>query len=705
MSAPLLDGYVVHVVARYGLSANVPTLRVGEFGYDTDTKTMRIGDDTSSPPKIMTTKSTGTFDFSSVTTITLPGGTQATSDGKVDGVDISSLNQNNGLLVRTGNGTFGNTQMISGDSTLLITNSTGVLAGGIDIRLNPNVSFIPDGDKGDIVVTNLGTQWNIDTGVVTNTHLAVMSIAGIKGALNAGAVSDLTPVQVADMLPLFGTITKGVVPPYVSVQGRVLSDTGWVSPGELFGRLDGKESVRCTATVNVNMAGTVVPIDGVTLANNATTRVGLAGQTTASQNGIYDVSVTGSSWTWTRSADANSNEEVTAGMSFWSSEGTENSDCVWYLTTNDPIVLGTTALVFVKADYGANFVRKTGDTMSGTLYSNTPAGSSSTGNYSGVLHATNVTDTYSVQGLVQATTTNSSGAIRGRAAPVFSPGVNYVTGILAFAGTYSFYGEGVAINHGALQLRNHVQFGAGLIEFPDMTQQTTAFVAGTYVRKSGDTMSGSLAVTGSASSHAVWGQPVSAGAYGGVFGVSQNNLVYGILGYNNANSFYGNGLLANHNGHIQVGTLGYGIKFADNTIQYTAARGAYMKEVWKQHPTFGNNNMVLKPATLMQPNPSFGLSQRISGIVFTGGYIGFSGLGVYEYTATFAAAMPDTNYSVKVTMFWTVPQNGDIPAYSGSTVGGALASKTVNGFVGGLPSGPPTSVIDGVEIELEHYVA
>jgi hypothetical protein len=697
MPAPLLDGYLVHVVARYGLEANVPTLLTGEFGYDTDTKTLRVGDDTSSPSRLMTTKSTGSFDFSTVTQITLPGGTPVTSDGKVDGVDISSLNQSNGLLVRTGSGTFNNTTMVSGDNTILITNPTGVLAGGIDVRLNPNVSFIPDGDKGDIVVTNLGTQWNIDTGVVTNTHLAIMPAIGLKGTLTGGAaVSDLTPVQVADMLPLFGTITKGVVPPYTSVQGRVLSDTGWVSPGELFGRLDGKESVRCTASVDVNMAGTVVPIDGITLANGTTTRVGLVGQTVGSQNGIYDVSVSGTSWTWVRSSDANSDAEVTAGMSFWSSEGTENSDCVWYLTTNDPIVLGSTALTFIKADYGANFVRKTGDTMSGTLYNNSASGATSTGCFRGTLDPSNITQTYALQGYSMATVTNTSAAVRGWAVAVAFPGANGVQGVLGYAGKYSFFGDGTFLNRGPLEIQTHAQFGTGLIEFPDGTQQFTAFTANTYVRKTGDSMSGSLTVTATPSTYAVVGA-ASSSSYGGVYGQAVNTSVYGILGHSDTYSFYGNGQLANLSGHIRVGTAGYGVQFADNTIQYTAARGAYAREDWVW--TSGTS-MSLRASTNALPNPAFGLPQRVSGISFGGAINSISNGPQPTFTATFTSAFPNTSYIIKGTVYSSQTIESSVEYYSLPIT---ITTKTTSGFSGTFPS--ITGVIYSIVFEIEHFTA
>lgn len=59
------------IVSRYGLTADVPTLPIGVIGYDTDTKTLRVGDGTSSPPRIITDKSSGEFDLSNLT-MTLP---------------------------------------------------------------------------------------------------------------------------------------------------------------------------------------------------------------------------------------------------------------------------------------------------------------------------------------------------------------------------------------------------------------------------------------------------------------------------------------------------------------------------------------------------------------------------------------------------------------------------------------------------------
>lgn len=64
----------------------------------------------------------------------------------------------------------------------------------------------------------------------------------------------------------------------------------------------------------------------------------------ASQNGIYDCS-TGA---WSRSADANTDAEVTSMLTVGVEEGTMNGNTFWYLATMNPIVLNTTALVFAQ---------------------------------------------------------------------------------------------------------------------------------------------------------------------------------------------------------------------------------------------------------------------------------------------------------------------------------------------------------------------
>jgi hypothetical protein len=114
---------------------------------------------------------------------------------------------------------------------------------------------------------------------------------------------------------------------------------------------DVKTSVRVATTANVNLSSAPAAIDGVTLV--AGNRVLLKDQTTASQNGVYVFAGTGLSLT--RAADADASAEVTSGMQMWVSEGDDNANTYWIITTPDPIVLGTTALAFTQFGAGVAY--------------------------------------------------------------------------------------------------------------------------------------------------------------------------------------------------------------------------------------------------------------------------------------------------------------------------------------------------------------
>lgn len=108
--------------------------------------------------------------------------------------------------------------------------------------------------------------------------------------------------------------------------------------------LDLKASVRVASTGNVTISSPGASIDGVSL--SAGNRVLLKDQTTGSQNGIYLWN--GAAVAMTRATDADSSAEVTSGMFVFVEEGSANADQGFALTTNNPITLGTTALVFTQ---------------------------------------------------------------------------------------------------------------------------------------------------------------------------------------------------------------------------------------------------------------------------------------------------------------------------------------------------------------------
>lgn len=114
--------------------------------------------------------------------------------------------------------------------------------------------------------------------------------------------------------------------------------------------LDWKPSVRAASTATLTIASPGTTIDGVTMA--AGDRFLAKDQSTGSQNGIYVWN--GSAVPATRALDADSDAEVTSGMAVTVTEGTINDNRVYVLTTNDPIVVGTTTLAFTQLGGAGN---------------------------------------------------------------------------------------------------------------------------------------------------------------------------------------------------------------------------------------------------------------------------------------------------------------------------------------------------------------
>lgn len=138
--------------------------------------------------------------------------------------------------------------------------------------------------------------------------------------------------------------------------------------------LDVKASVRVATTEaiyigNAVQAGSV--IDGVTLAAGDRILIkNQSGTEPAHQNGIYTVNETGAP---TRALDANSSADITAGMFTFVEQGTVNGDTGWVLTTNQPITLDTTALVFTQFSGTGTYSASNGVLLTGTNFTFAPS--------------------------------------------------------------------------------------------------------------------------------------------------------------------------------------------------------------------------------------------------------------------------------------------------------------------------------------------
>jgi len=103
-------------------------------------------------------------------------------------------------------------------------------------------------------------------------------------------------------------------------------------------------------------------IDGIILALND--RVLIKDQTAGAENGVY---ISNSSGAPTRAQDFDSSSEAVPGASVWVAEGSVNGDSQWTLTTDAPVTLGTTALVFTQTSGTGQITAGAGLTKTGNV--------------------------------------------------------------------------------------------------------------------------------------------------------------------------------------------------------------------------------------------------------------------------------------------------------------------------------------------------
>ena len=247
--------------------------------------------------------------------------------------------------------------------------------------------------------------------------------------------------------------------------------------------LDYKQATRVVTVSNIALSGGApAVVDGVTLAVND--RILVTGQSTASQNGLYDVVTvgTGSNGTWVRTSDANNTGEVEAGMIVMVTEGAVYADTQWKLITNNPIVIGSTALVFTQ-NYSANSI--SGGTSNVTVYSNANVTISSAGTPNVLI--------VSSTGTVTSGTTSVTGNITG--GNLVTVGQISATGNIT--GNY-FIGNGSALTGIVASASAQILNGTSNVTVAGSSNVTVA-VAGTTIATyatTGEYITGIISATG-----------------------------------------------------------------------------------------------------------------------------------------------------------------------------------------------------------------
>ena len=234
---------------------------------------------------------------------------------------------------------------VSGDVTISNTGVTAISSGVIvDADINASAA-IAHSKLASLTAGNvlLGNASNVPTSTALSGDVTVTSagVTAIKSSVALGG-SPTTTTQTA------GT------------NNTTIATTAFVSTAVDAARqgLTVKQACRATTTANITLSGTQT-IDGVAVV--AGDRVLVKNQTTGSQNGIYVVAA----GAWTRATDFDADSDVVDGAFTFIEEGTTNADSGWVLTTDAPIVVGSTALAFAQFSGAGQITAGAGLTKSG----------------------------------------------------------------------------------------------------------------------------------------------------------------------------------------------------------------------------------------------------------------------------------------------------------------------------------------------------
>ena len=221
----------------------------------------------------------------------------------------------------------------------------------------------------------------------TDITNAIATASTYTNTVAAGLTSDIANVS-SDSSDALTALSSSVTSGYNDADNVVLSTLRSEIAAAAEG-LDVKESARVATTENITLSG-LQTVDGVTLV--AGDRVLVKDQTATETNGIYVVVDGGA---WTRSTDADEPSELNAGTFVFVEEGSANSDSGFAVSSDNPITIGTDAMVWTQFSGAGTVVAGVGIDKTGVTLS-VVAGSGITVDGSGVSIASDYTGQASI---------------------------------------------------------------------------------------------------------------------------------------------------------------------------------------------------------------------------------------------------------------------------------------------------------------------
>lgn len=279
-------------------------------------------------------------------------------------VDTSSAQTIGGVKTFTST-IVGSVDGNAGTATKLATSRTISVSGDAD----GSASF--DGSANADIAITLDTV-NSNIGAFTKVTI------NAKGLATAGAQASLTDLSAPTASFGFGNqLLTNLADPVNDQDAATKFYVDSVAQG-----LDVKASVVAGTNANITLSGAQT-IDGVSIV--AGNRVLVKAQTNAAENGIYVASNT----SWSRSADANTWDELVSAYTFIE-QGSIYADTGWVCTVDAGGTLGTTPVTWSQFSGAGTYQAGTGLTLTGNTFSitNTAVTAASYGSASKTLTAT-----------------------------------------------------------------------------------------------------------------------------------------------------------------------------------------------------------------------------------------------------------------------------------------------------------------------------
>ena len=609
-----------------------------------------------------------------LTSVTSTGFTGALTGNATSATNVAG-GAANGLPYQTGAG-----------ATAFLAQGTGVLqetAGAPSWTTTPtltgtNFSAIPNGALSNNTVTVGSTSIALGATATTIAGLTSVTSTGFTGALTGAASANVLKAgdTMTGLLILSGDPTTALGAATRQYVDNAVTGLTW------------KDAANLLSNTNVPLTGTDLTIDGhpsLTPAHGNGYRILLINQTTATEDGIYDATVTGSvapyAYSLARSSDADTNAEL-IGASIFVLEGTTYANTGWVQSNH--YITGFAGQSWVQFSGSGSYSGGTGINVSGTVITNTGVTSAVAGTNISVSGATGAV-TITVTGTVPTATTatNIAGGAAGN--------VHYQSG----AGTTTFVTNAAGILQAAtsgatpawtttptLTGTNFTGIPNGGLTNSSVTVGTTAIALGA----SATTIAGLVSVTSTGFTGALTGNATTA--------TTATNLASGAAGSHPYQTGAGATSMLAAGTTSQVLISGTTPSWTNTpTLTGTNFTGIPNGALTNNSVTIGSTNVALGGTTAS----IIGLT-GVTATTFTGALTGNASTATTATNATNVAVTDDTSSNAVKYITWVDSVSGNNPEKVSSTkftMNPSTGIVTATGFAGsgaGLTSIPNSSL-------------